>query len=300
MSLVIVGSVAFDTIETPTARKERIVGGSCTHCALAASYFTRPKIVAVVGEDFPAETLAFFKKRRIDLKGLKIVPGGKTFFWEGRYGCDPNERETVALDLNVFADFRPEIPPSYRAADILFLANIDPDLQESILRQVRRPRLTAMDTISHWIRNKRETLTRVLRDVDVFFANDEEIRLLTGERNLVKAGRAVLAMGPAYVVLKKGEHGALLFGRDFSFGLIANPCEDVVDPTGAGDSFAGGFLGYLDKIGTTGVRTLKRAAAYGSVLASFTIEDYGIERYRTLKPDDVEARFQAFRKLAAF
>jgi len=300
MSLVIVGSVAFDTVETPEARKERIIGGSCTHCALAASYFTRPKVVAVVGEDFPAETLAFLRKRRVDLKGLKVVPGGKTFFWEGRYGRNPDERETVQLDLNVFADFKPEIPPSYRAADILFLANIGPDLQEAVLRQVRKPRLTALDTINHWILHAREPLLRVLRQVDIFFANDEEIRLLTGERNLIAAGRKALGLGPRFIVLKKGEHGALVFGRDFFFGLVSHPCGEVVDPTGAGDSFAGGFLGYLDSVSGLGPRALKRAAAYGSVMASFTIEGFGIDRYRTLRPAEVEARFAAFRRMSVF
>jgi sugar/nucleoside kinase (ribokinase family) len=300
MSLVIVGSVAFDTIETPLERRERIVGGSCTYCALAASYFTRPKIVAVVGEDFPAEAIAFFKKRRVDLKGLKTIPGGKTFFWQGRYGQEANERETVKLDLNVFADFRPEIPPSYRSADTLFLANIDPDLQEAILRQIRRPRLTAMDTIDHWIENKAESVVRVLREVDVFFANEEEIRLLTGERNLITAGRTVLTMGPSFVVLKKGEHGVLVFGRDLFFGLVAHPCGNVVDPTGAGDSFAGGFLGYLDSVKNAGVRAIRRAAAYGSVMASFTIEDFGIDRYRTLGTPEVEERLAAFRKQTSF
>jgi sugar/nucleoside kinase (ribokinase family) len=300
MSLVIVGSVAFDTIETPRARRERIVGGSCTYCALAASYFVRPKIVAVVGEDFPQATIDLFRKRRVDLRGLKVVPGGRTFFWQGRYGLDPNDRETVQLDLNVFADFRPEIPASYKKADILFLANIDPDLQESILRQVRRPRLVAMDTITHWIQNKRETLVRILRDVDIFFANDEEIRLLTGERNLIRAGRAVLAMGPKSVVLKKGEHGSLLFNCGYTFGVVANPCEDVIDPTGAGDSFAGGFLGYLDKMKDSNPRTIKRAVVYGSVLASFAIEEFGIDRYLNLKPAEVEARFREFRRLASF
>lgn len=300
MSLVIVGSVAFDTIETPAVRRERIVGGSCTHCALAASYFTGPKIVGVVGEDFPAETLAFLRKRRIDLKGVRVIPGGKTFFWEGRYGPDPNERETVQLDVNVFADFKPEIPPSYRNAETVFLANIDPDLQEAILRQVRQPRLTAMDTINHWIQNKREALLRVLREVDILFANDEEIRLLTGERNLVAAGRRVLDMGPRYVALKKGEHGAMVFGRDFFFGIVSHPCGEVVDPTGAGDSFAGGFLGYLDARKTLNPMAIKRAAAYGSVMASFTIEDFGIDRFRTLRKAEVEARFAAFRRMTVF
>jgi sugar/nucleoside kinase (ribokinase family) len=300
MSLVIVGSVAFDTIETPCVRKEQIVGGSCTYCALAASYFVRPGIVAVVGDDFPKETIDFFKKRRIDLQGLKVVPGGKTFHWQGRYGEDPNQRTTIRTDLNVFQDFRPEIPASYRKADILFLANIDPDLQEIVFRQVETPKLTAMDTIGLWIENKREALLRVLKKVDIFFGNDEEIRMITGERNLIKAGKRILEMGPSILVLKKGEHGALVFNRDFLFGCVAHPAENVVDPTGAGDTFAGGFLGYLDKTGLITPREIRRAAVYGSVMASFTIEDFGIERYRTLTGRDVRARYAEFKRLEVF
>jgi sugar/nucleoside kinase (ribokinase family) len=300
MSLVIVGSVAFDTIETPSVRKEKIIGGSCTFCALAASYFTRPGIVAVVGEDFPPETIAFLKKRRIDLRGLKIVPGGKTFHWQGRYGEDPNHRTTIRTDLNVFQDFRPEIPAAYKKADILFLANIDPDLQENIFLQVEKPKLTAMDTIGLWIETKPEALLRVLRKIDLFFANDEEVRMITGERNLIKAGQRLLGMGPSVLVLKKGEHGALVFNRDGLFGIVAYPAETVVDPTGAGDTFAGGFLGYLDQVGRITPREIRRAVVYGSVMASFIIEDFGIERFKTLKPRDVQARYEVFKKLAAF
>ena len=300
MSLVIVGSVAFDTIETPRVRKEKIVGGSCTFCSLAASHFTRPGIVAVVGEDFPRETIEFLKKRLIDLGGLKIVPGGKTFHWQGRYGEDPNQRTTVRTDLNVFRDFRPEIPAAYKKADILFLANIDPDLQENIFLQVEKPKLTAMDTIGLWIETKPEAFLRVLRKVDVFFANEEEVRMITGERNLIRAGLRLLDMGPSVFVLKKGEHGALVFTRNFLFGTVAYPAADVVDPTGAGDTFAGGFLGHLDRTGRITAREIRRAAVYGSVMASFTIEDFGIERYRTLKPRDIRARFEAFKKLEAF
>ncbi len=287
MSLVIVGSVAFDTIETPEARRERIVGGSCTYSALAASFFTKPKIVAVVGEDFPPETAALMKKRGIDLKGLKIVPGGKTFFWEGRYGDDPNQRDTMRLDLNVFGDFQPTLPPSYRSPDILFLANIGPSLQEHVLSQVKRPRLVAMDTIRHYIETEPAALDRVLRKTDVYFANDEEARLMTNERNLIRAGRLLLERGPRLVVLKKGEHGALVFGKDSLFAITAHPCEGVVDPTGAGDSFAGAFLGFLDRAGDFRASSIRRAAVYGSVLASFTIEDFGIERLAALKPADI-------------
>jgi sugar/nucleoside kinase (ribokinase family) len=300
MSLVIVGSVAFDTIETPWERKEKIIGGSCTYCALAASYFARPGIVAVVGEDFPKDTIAFLKKRGIDLKGLKIVKGGKTFHWQGRYGYDPNQRETIRTDLNVFQDFRPEIPASYKKADILFLANIDPDLQETIFLQVQKPKLVALDTIGLWIQSKSETLLRVLSRVDIYFGNDEEIRMLTNESNLIKAGKRIRAMGPRIVIVKKGEHGALVFGEDVIFGVPALPCEDVIDPTGAGDSFSGGFLGYLDKIGSFSGRDVRRAAVYGSVMASFAIEGFGIDRFMQLKVPEIEARFAQFKKLVSF
>ncbi len=299
MSLVIVGSVAFDTIQTPFGRRERIIGGSGTYCSLAASFFTRPRVVAVVGWDFPRKAIAFLKSRHIDLRGL-AVKAGKTFHWEGRYADDPNVRTTVRTELNVFKDFRPAVPAAYAGAGIVFLANIDPDGHEFILKQFRRPRLVAMDTIRFWIETKRAALVRELGRVDIYFANDEEAKLLTGETNLVRAGRALVAMGPSVVVLKKGEHGALVFGKDFLFGVLAHPDEHVIDPTGAGDSFAGGFLGYLDRQGKRTPREFRKAAVYGSVLASFAIEDFGIERFRTLDADAIEGRFREFKKLVSF
>jgi len=299
MSLVIVGSLAFDTIETPFARRERVIGGSATYCALAASFFTSPKIVGVVGRDFPPAMLRFFKSRRIDTQGVEIRPG-KTFFWEGRYGYDPNMRETLKTELNVFQDFQPELPPSYRRADIVFLANIDPDLQERILSQIQSPALVAMDTINFWIAHKPDQLWRVMGQVDIFFANEEEIKMLSQETNLIRAGKKVLAKGPRLVIVKKGEHGALLLARDFVFGVLGHPCEDVVDPTGAGDSFAGGFLGYLDRAGKLTRSEIRRAAVYGSVFASFVIEDFSIERLKTLRRKDIEERFNEFRRLVSF
>jgi sugar/nucleoside kinase (ribokinase family) len=299
MSLVIVGSLAFDTIQTPEERKEKIIGGSCTYCSLAASYFTAPKIVGVVGEDFPQDTIDLFKKRKIDIQGLEITKG-KTFHWEGWYGHDPNQRTTVKLELNVFADFKPQLPPSYREAEFVFLANIHPQLQEDIRVQFKNPRWTAMDTIAHWIENDRETLLQVLKKCRLFFCNDEELKLLTGEGNLIKAGKKILKMGPDYVVIKKGEHGALMLGRDFVFGVLAHPCENVLDPTGAGDSFAGGFLGYLDSVNKVDKNELRRAAVYGSVMASFAIEDFGIERFKSLTMSHVKKRFSEFKKLTTF
>ena len=299
MSLVIVGSLAFDTIETPWGRRERIVGGSGTYCSLAASFFTKPKIVGVVGRDFPAAVLKLFRARGVDTEGLEIRPG-KTFHWEGRYGYDPNQRETIRTDINVYEGYRPQLPATYRKADIVFLANIDPDLQDDILAQVQKPELVAMDTMNLWIRSKPESIWRVLKKVDILFANDEEIRMLTREPNLIKAGKNILAAGPRLVVTKKGEHGALVFGRKFVFGVLAHPCEDVVDPTGAGDSFAGGFLGYLDKRRRFSHPDIRRAAVYGSVLASFAIEDFGIARLKTLTQREIEARFRRFKKLVSF
>ena len=299
MSLVIVGSVAFDTIRTPWGDRERIVGGSGTYCSLAASYFTRPRIVGVVGRDFPKKTLALLRSRGVDLAGLQ-VKAGKTFHWEGQYEDDPNRRTTLKTELNVFADFRPVIPPAYRSSRIVYLANLNPEHHEYVLRQFRKPAVVAMDTIRLWIDTKRETLLRELGRAHIFFANDEEARLISGETNLIRAGRALVGMGPSLVVLKKGEHGALVFGRDLVFGVLAHPCEHVIDPTGAGDSFAGGFLGYLDKTPGLSTRDVRRAAVYGSVMASFAIEDFGIGRFLALDRDLVEARFRQFRKMTAF
>jgi sugar/nucleoside kinase (ribokinase family) len=299
MSLVIIGSIAFDTIQTPWGRRDRIVGGSSTYCSLAASFFTAPKIVGVVGEDFPRDVIEFFKSRNIDTEGIE-VKNGKTFHWEGHYGYDPNQRETIATELNVFEDFRPRLPESYRAADIVFLANIDPDLQEGILSQLSRPGLVALDTINYWIAHKPASLWAALKKVNIFFSNEEELKMLTQETNLIKAGKKVLRAGPKLVVVKKGEHGALVFGRSFVFGMLALPCENVVDPTGAGDSFAGGFLGYLDKAKSLARKDIRRAGVFGSVLASFAIEDFGYERFKTLTHQDIEARFRTFKKLVSF
>ncbi len=300
MSLAIVGSVAFDTIRTPWGDREKIVGGSGTYCSLAASFFTRPRVVGVVGRDFPRKTLALLKSRGVDLRGLK-VKAGKTFHWEGKYEDDPNKRTTLRTELNVFADFRPAVPPAYRGSRIVYLANLDPERHEFVLRQFRKPALVAMDTIRLWIDTRREVLLKELGRVDIMFANDEEARLITGESNLVAAGRAMVRLGPSLVLLKKGEHGALVFGRDGVFGVLAHPCEHVIDPTGAGDSFAGGFLGYLDRCGAgLAPRDVRRAAVYGSVLASFAIEDFGLGRLETLDAGLVEARFRQFRKLTAF
>lgn len=299
MSLVIVGTFNLDTIETPQERRERIVGGSGTYCCLAASFFTAPGIVGVVGEDFPKDTLELFKAKGIDTEGLLVKPG-KTFFWEGRYEDDPNKRTTIATEVNVLKSFRPQLPDHYRGADILFLANIDPELQEDILAQVNNPRLVAMDTMNYWIQTRAASLLNVLNKVDVFFANDEEVRMLTDELNLITAGKRLLEKGPSLVVIKKGEHGALLLSKDFVFVAPAYPSETVLDPTGAGDSFGGGFLGYLDNVDSYAEGDIRKAAVYGSVLASFTIEKFGIDRLESLSSDEIENRFAEFQKLVSF
>ncbi len=299
MSLVIIGSLAFDTIETPLARKEKIVGGSGTYCALAASYFTHPKIVGVVGDDFPQEMMSYFEKRGVDVAGVKIEKG-KTFHWEGRYDSNLNQRKTIKTELNVFKNFKPVLPPDYRQADIIFLGNVDPDQQEAIVAQAKRPKLVAMDTINLWIKNKPTSLWKVLEKVDVFFANDEEIKMLTDEMNLIKAGKKILSRGPSFIIMKKGEHGALVLGENFIFGALAYPCEKVVDPTGAGDCFAGGFLGYLDKINSYDKASIRKATIYGSVIASFVIEDFGIERLKKLSASEIKKRYQKFKKLVSF
>ena len=299
MSLVIVGTFNLDTIETPRERRERIVGGSGTYCCLAASFFTAPGIVGVVGEDFPKDTIELFRTKGIDTEGLLIRPG-KTFFWEGRYEDDPNKRTTIATEVNILKDYRPHISDNYRDADILFLANIDPDLQEDILSQVENPRLVAMDTMNYLIQTRSESLLNVLEKVDVFFANDEEVRMLTDELNLITAGKRLLEKGPKLVVIKKGEHGALLISQDFIFIVPAYPSETVIDPTGAGDSFGGGFLGHLDKTDSYAEADIRRAAVYGSVLASFTIEKFGIDRLKSLSTGEIEGRFTEFQKLVMF
>jgi sugar/nucleoside kinase (ribokinase family) len=299
LSLVIVGSVAFDTVDTPYGRREKIVGGSGTYAALAASFFTRPYLVSVVGRDFPRKTLSLLQSRRIDLTGLKIK-SGKTFHWEGVYGGDPNQRTTLKTEFNVLKDFRPVLPRSYRKADMVFLSNLDPDIHDYILSQMLGVRLVAMDTIRYWIETKPEALLREIQRVDILFANDEECRLIAEEINLVKAGRKLQASGPKVIIVKKGEHGAMVFGKNFVFGVVAHPCEKVVDPTGAGDSFAGAFLGYLDSRGRFSRREIRKAAVYGNLVASLVIEDFGIARLLEATELDIIKRYNEFKKIVFF
>lgn len=299
MGLVIVGSVAFDTIETPWDRREKIIGGSGTYAALAASLFTRPKLVSVVGRDFPRKFLDKLRERRIDLAGVKVKKG-KTLHWQARYSHDLNLRTTLKTELNVLEDFRPVLPESYRKAEIIFLSNLDPENHEFILKQLSQPKIVAMDTIRFWIENKPGELLQAIKKVDFLFVNDEECRLIARESNLIRAGKNLLEKGPRLVVVKKGEHGAMLFGRNFVFGVVAHPCEQVVDPTGAGDAFAGAFLGYLDSVGRFNQQELRRAAVYGNVVASLVIEDFGLERLLRVSELEVIQRYNSFRRLSKF
>jgi len=299
MSILVVGSVAFDTIETPYGRAEEVLGGSAAYFAVAASYFARVKLVAVVGADFPAHERAFLASRDIDLEGLEVRKG-RTFRWSGRYHEDMNVRDTLDLQLNVFSDFSPVLPARYRNAPFVFLANINPGLQGGVLDQLTQPRLIACDTISHWIEGARPELEALLKKVEVLIINDEEARLLSGEHNLVRAARKILALGPRTLLVKRGEYGVLLFSANSVFAVPAYPLEEVIDPTGAGDSFAGGFLGFLARSGDLSEANLRRAIVYGSVVASFVVEDFSLRRLHTLTRDDIDQRYRQFVSLTEF
>jgi sugar/nucleoside kinase (ribokinase family) len=295
--LLVVGSVALDSVETPFGKVEEVLGGSATYFSCSASFFTRVRLVAVVGEDFPERHTALLRDRGVDLGGLERA-AGRTFRWAGQYGYDLNEAHTLDTQLNVFAAFRPRLGSDLRRAQFLFLANIDPEIQLDVLRQMEaRPRLVALDTMNFWIQGKREALVRVLREVDVVTINDGEARQLAAEPNLVKAARAIAAMGPRTVVVKRGEYGALMVSDGAFFIVPAYPLESVYDPTGAGDTFAGGFMGYLAAQGKADEATMRRAIAFGSVMASFTVEDFSLNRLSRLTPSEIEARFAAFRDL---
>lgn len=299
MSILIVGSVALDTIETPLGKKEDVLGGSAVYSSVSAEFFFPVNLIGVIGSDFPHKYVSLLKKRNVGIEGLEIKKG-RTFRWSGRYSWNFNEVETLSTHLNVFSEFRPKIPSVYKNSRYVFLANIDPDLQKEVLKQVRKPKLVFCDTMNHWIANKRRQLIRTLKDVDVFFLNDSEARQLTGKRNLIKAARAIQGFGPERVVVKKGEHGVLLFlGKRF-FCLPAFLLEDVFDPTGAGDSFAGGFIGYLAGKGKVSPQSFKEAAVYGSITASFAVEDFSLNKLLSISRKDIENRVRKFRKLSSF
>lgn len=299
MSILVVGSVAYDTVETPFGKAERVLGGSASFFSVAASFFTPVRLVAVVGEDFGEAQLAAFRGRPIDLDGLERT-AGKTFHWQGKYSYDLNHRDTVCTDLNVFEFFKPRLPQSYRDVENVFLGNIDPELQLDVLQQVERPRLVACDTMNFWIGGKPEALRRTLSRVDVLLVNDAEARELSGEWNIVKAARAIRALGPRTLVIKKGEHGVLMFSDAGSFAAPAYPLEDVFDPTGAGDTFAGGFLGYLASSADGGEATLRKAVIMGSALASFCVEAFSLDRLLRLTRPEIDERFRLFKKLTHF
>jgi sugar/nucleoside kinase (ribokinase family) len=299
MSILVVGSVAFDTVETPFGKAEKVLGGSASFFSVAASFFAPVELVGVVGVDFGDKELQAFRGRDIDLAGLERMDG-KTFHWQGKYSYDLNARETIATDLNVFEHFRPKIPPAYRKADHVFLGNIDPVLQLEVLNQVEKPRLVACDTMNFWIAGKAEELRATLSRVDVLLVNDAEARQLSGEWNVVKAARAIRAMGPRTLVVKKGEHGVLMFSDDGSFAAPAFPLEEVFDPTGAGDTFAGGFIGYLAGAGDSREDTLRRAVVMGSALASFCVEDFSLDRLLRLTRAEIDERFRRFKQLTHF
>jgi sugar/nucleoside kinase (ribokinase family) len=299
MSILVVGTVAFDSIEAPSGSADRVLGGSASYFAVAASFFHPVQIVGVIGEDFPEEHLEMFGRRGIDLAGLQKEKG-PTFYWRGRYHEDVNVRDTLELQLNVLAGFRPRLPESYRSAEYVFLGNIDPDMQAEVLDQLRGSRYLACDTMDHWIHSNRPGLEKVLARVETLVINDSEARLLSGENNIVRAARGILKMGPKVILIKRGEYGVLEFSDSSVFATPAYPLEEVFDPTGAGDSFAGGFMGQLARSRDHTQRGLRRAIIYGSVVASFSVEDFGLKRLDRLTPEEIESRFRQFLDLTDF
>jgi sugar/nucleoside kinase (ribokinase family) len=296
MKTVVVGTVAFDAIETPFGKTDRVVGGSATYISLAASYFSQDiGIVSVVGDDFPQEMIAIFHLRGIDTAGMEVKAGQKSFFWSGKYHMDMNSRDTLVTDLNVLADFNPVLPANYRNAEYLMLGNIDPNLQIQVIEQMnKRPKLIVMDTMNFWMDVARKPLDHAISMVDVLTINDEEARQLSGEYSVVKAARAILKRGPKYLIIKKGEHGALIFHGDHVFFAPALPLEEVFDPTGAGDTFAGGFLGHLARSGDISFPSMKRGIIFGSGMASFCVEKFGPERLFDLTQAQIDERVHAF------
>ncbi len=300
MSLLVVGTVAFDAIETPFGKTDKIVGGAATYISLAASFHTKDiGLVSVVGGDFPKEKIAFLNSKGIDTSGLEIKEDEKSFFWSGKYHNDMNTRDTLATELNVLLDFDPKVPNDQTAPDFLMLGNLDPDLQAKVLDQMtKRPKLIAMDTMNFWMDMKLDQLKKNIARIDVLTINDEEARQLSGEYSLVKAAKLILSWGPKYLIIKKGEHGALLFDKENNvFFAPALPLEEVFDPTGAGDSFAGGFIGYLAATKDISFDNLKRAVIIGSAMASFTVEKFGTQRLEAISPQEVDQRLQAFNNL---
>lgn len=302
MSLITVGTMAFDAIETPFGKTDKITGGSALYVAYAASNFVKPvQQISIVGDDFPEEEMAELKSRGVQLEGVEIVKGKKSFFWSGRYHEDMNSRDTLITDLNVLADFKPVVPDSYQGAEFLMLGNLSPDIQLSVITQLKqRPKLIVMDTMNFWMEIAMPGLEEVLKHVDMLMVNDAEARQLTGQFSLVKAAKTIMTMGPKYLIIKKGEHGALLFDNDSVFYAPALPLEDVFDPTGAGDTFAGGFIGHLAKTGDISFENMKRGIIVGSAMASFCVEKFGPTRLKEITKEDITGRIQQFKDLVSF
>ncbi|MCJ0742215.1 PfkB family carbohydrate kinase [Pedobacter montanisoli] len=302
MSLIIIGTVAFDAIETPFGKTDKIVGGAATFASLAASYlYDKTKIVAVVGDDFKKEDIQTLNNRGIDTEGLQIKEGEKSFFWSGKYHNDMNSRDTLITELNVLENFDPIIPDSYQDCEYLMLGNLTPQIQQTVIKRLKnRPKLIVLDTMNFWMDIMMGDLLDTLKMIDVLTINDSEARQLSGEYSLVKAANKILTMGPKYLIIKKGEHGALLFHEDKIFSAPALPLADVFDPTGAGDTFAGGFIGYLAKVGTINFNNMKNALIYGSALASFCVEKFGTERLKELSQQEINNRIQQFVALSSF
>jgi len=299
MSLLVVGSVAFDSVETPFGKVEDALGGSATFFSTSASYFTDIRLVAVVGEDFSERHINFLKTKNIDIKGLERAKG-KTFRWSGRYDYDLNTAHTLKTELNVFESFKPKLPEEYKDSDVVFLANIDPDLQRDVLSQVRNPQVVAADTMNFWIEGKRESLLKTLKSVNILIINEAEARELAKEPNLIKAAKKISSFGPKTIVIKRGEYGVLMFSGESIFSAPAYPLESVFDPTGAGDTFAGGFMGYLTSIRDWSEKSMRKAIIMGSVMASFAVEDFSLNKIKSLDYSEIEARFREFKRLSHF
>lgn len=299
MSLLVVGTVALDSVKTPFGNVDNALGGSATYFSTSASYFTDVRLVAVIGEDFPKEHIQFLKSKNVDTRGLEVQKG-ETFRWKGEYGYDLNEAKTLATHLNVLAAFKPTISEEYKNTDVVFLANVDPEIQLDVLRQVKEPRLTACDTMNYWIASKPEALKRTLREVDLLTINEAELRQLAGEASLVKAAKSVQAMGPKTIVVKQGSYGAVMFNGHSVFSAPAYPLETVFDPTGAGDTFAGGFMGYLASTMNFGEESMRKAVIFGSVMASLNVEAFSLDRLRSLDYREIEGRYREFRTLTHF
>lgn len=299
MSILVVGSVALDTIETPFAKREDALGGSAMYFSIGASFFSDVRLVGVVGTDFPEDAIALLRKHNVDITGLQQVEG-KTFRWSGRYHMDMNRRDTLDTQLNVLEEFSPVIPDTYQSTDFLFLANIHPTLQLDVLSQVPEPEYVITDTMNLWIDTTLDDLWKVIKQTDIMLMSDSEIRQLTGETNLLIAGKQLLEKGPGYVIIKKGEHGAMLVDAEGVFFAPGFPVEDIVDPTGAGDVFAAGLVGYLDKVGAVTDKTLRQAVIYGSTLASFNVEDFSLDRLKTLTMGEIKERYRMFKQITQF